>query len=116
MVEQEYHCHNCGVKVASSPDLDEGEGILCEPCWVEKEHIERLIEVKTALQNITTIIQQWEYERGLDGDDEEIFNSLLINAGSELPEALAGFTGFMLLNKELLLNNTGEEIEENYGL
>ena len=102
------YCHNCGKKVLYEPRLEEEEGILCDLCWVEKENIERIGEVKAVLQTMTALLGQWEFERGGNIDNEELFNSLIVHSASELPETVAGFTGFMLLNKEILLRDINE--------
>lgn len=113
MEEKKYFCQNCRTMVNYDPSSeDEEEDILCEPCWVAKEQIERISEVKMELNNLVNIITQWEMEHGPDIDGDEIFNSLILQTGSTVPEALAGFTGFMLLNRETLMNLHKKDIED----
>jgi len=110
-MKEDYYCQTCGAKTTYNPETDEGEGIVCDICWAEKEHVERLGELKKDLKTMITLLEQWELERGNDEfNDEQLFSSLLIHMASELPETMAGFTGFMLLNKEILLN-AGREKE-----
>lgn len=117
MEEKKYFCQNCRTMVNYDPlSEDEEEDILCEPCWVAREQIERISEVKTEMNNLVNIITQWEMEEGPDLNVDEIFNSLILQTGSTVPEALAGLTGFMLLNRETLitLHNKDIESENNY--